>query len=241
MVRSGLSSRSEARPDEPRELFDRVRALADALRPACVATADIVVGDDEVDADFVLTAIAGLKRDCDRPTRVALGATADPVPLANIHFCGCQAAEPPRYCSAPELHLRSWRIDTRRVTRVLGEDSCTHGAASFLQTGQSEGMGRRPPNDAQSHDSVSSALDVLAQPHAGLPPCRDAVVGFDGAWTWGQMRPVLREVADRLPQRITVTRTVPSVYAPGTEPPASGPGIVRIGPVRRFPPPRLGL
>lgn len=229
VVRAGLSGRGEVRPEDSRAMFSRARALQDALQPACGGRADVVVAADDVDADLVLTTVAGLKRDCEQPTRVVIGADSGPVPLANVHFCGCRAAEPPRYCSAPELHLRSWRIETRRVTRFVGDETCTHGAAPFLRAGQSKDMPPRPSLDRRVHASVSSALDLLAQPHAGLPPCRDATVAFDGAWTWGQMRPILREVANRLPQRITVSRTVAPVYSSDAEPPASDPGALMLG------------
>jgi hypothetical protein len=192
-VQTGIASRNFAMPEDPRELVTVWREQEH--RPACSGTSDVVLASDDVDAVVVLATATGLQRECERPTRVVLRPGDDPVPLAGVHFCGCPAAEPFELCSSPELDLRRG-ARTRQVARLRGGKDCNHGARPMVSISRADQVPPTPPALEQRHPDPAAAVEASRQPHADLPPCRDAFVRADASWSWGELRRVLRPLAD---------------------------------------------
>ncbi len=201
-LHAGLSSRDVAMPGDLRELVSSWREVE--RRPACSGESDVVVAEDAVDAVVVLATLTGLQGDCERPTRVALRPGGDPVPLAGVHFCGCRAAEPLAACSTPELDVREGSVRTRQRSRLRGGEDCGHGSLPMVSISQADRAPQRPPDLEQVHPNLGAAVEAIAEPHADLPACRDALVRVDGASSWGEVRETLQAFADRADYRITL-------------------------------------
>jgi|GEM_PF-2100213 len=186
---------------EADELAEVLRTWKDkgVIRPGCAGRTPIVSGGGGVAASRVLGVGMFFAQSCDEPTRFDVG-TAEPLPITGIHFCACRALEPMRSCSSPEVSVFADRVEVRRVSRLIGDETCSIGAKVMQRAPLYASGGKRAHPTTPSVEetlegaSFSDALRWLERPHGDLPDCGTAFVSFAGDPSWQSVRGAMAEL-----------------------------------------------